>query len=1010
MNITKLVLRRPVSTALVVLGIAVFGFFSIFNFDMELYPDINMPMMIVYTIYPGASPESIEQLVTKEIEDAGEALSGVDSTLSYSYENYSMVAFTYEYDMDMNDAYTDLSAALDALSLPDDSQEPTIMQIDINAQDTVTISASNDGSSDMMSYIEDTVVPALESLSNVAQVEVTGGKENYVRVQLDQQKMEQYGLSMSTITTYLTAADYNIPAGSISAGSQDISVSASDSFASLTDIKNTTLMTSTGSTITLDDVADIAYASKDADSISRYNGESAVTIGVTKNQSASTVTAANQIKEVIEDLQDDDAGVNFEISYNAGESITDSLKSVGQTLISGVILAMIVLFVFFGDLRASLIVGSSIPLSLLATLVCMSLFGFNMNIVTMGALVIAIGMIVDNSIVVIESCYRMIEKGQTYRESAIQGAGTVMMSIVASTITTIVVYVPMTMIEGMAGQMFSQLGFIIVFAMLASLMSALCVVPLLFSRIHPQEKTGGPVNTFLDKVKVVYKRAMRVILKYKKTTLAVTVLLLAGSIFVATTLDFELIPSTYDGSITITGTFRSGTKLEKMDEAFQEIEEAVADDKYFDSYNLQITGNTATLSAYAVDDCKRSSEDAVEKYQTEFEKLTGMDIEVAPSGGGSESMTSYSSDTVDVVLESDDMDALTKAAQQVENMMKNVPGVIHVSSDAQNSQTSAHVVIDQLKAADKGFTAAQIAAELYTTLSGSTAGTIESDGKEYDIILEYPEGTYEDINQLMDKTFISQTGTTTTLSDIAHIEYDEQLQMIQKSDGKYQQTISATCTKAAKSEASDKIEASADKLNYPDGVAVSSSMVSDMRSENLSAIFQSILAGVFLVFLVMAMQFESVRFSIMVMISIPFSLIGSFLALKLAGTSFNMVSMMGFLMLMGIAVNNGILLVDTTNQEKENMPVEDALIKAGQIRLRPILMTTLTTILAMVPMVVGSDNEMMKGMALVIIGGLIASTLLCLLVLPAFYLLISRDGKKKRRFRLFKKKKMKRKR
>lgn len=999
MNLTRLVLKRPVSTMLVLLGIVVFGFFSIFQFDLELYPDIQMPMMIAYTIYPGASPESVEQLITEEIEDAGEALSGVESCLSYSYDNYSMVAFTYDYDMDMNDAYTDLSAALDALNLPDDAKEPVIMQMDVNAMPTVMISASNDGSSDMMAYINDTLVPRLESVSSVAKVEVTGGKENYVRVQLDQQKMNQYGLDITTIAGFVGAADYNVPAGSISAGSQDVSVSTKDSYLSLDDIKNTTLMTNTGAIITLDDVADISFSSKDEESISRYNGETAVSISVTKNQNASTVTVANKIKKAIKELEETDPGVKFSISYDAGASIVDTLKSVAQTLVSGVFLAMLVLFIFFGDWKASLIVGSSIPLSLMATLVCMTLLGYDMNIITMGALVIAIGMIVDNSIVVIESCYRMIEQGCGYKEAAIKGAEVVMMSIVASTLTTVVVYVPMSMISGLSGQMFGQLGVIIIIAMFASLLSALCVVPLMFTKMKPVEREHNKVNSILDRVKKVYDRLMRKLLRRKKTTIFVCVAMLAGTILLATTFQFELIPTTYDGSIKITATFRSGTKLAAMDEQFLEIEEAVAADQNFESYNVTISGNQAQLSAYAVKDCKRTSQEAVEEYQVLFSEMTGVDVFVEATGGGAEDMSEYSTNLIEVVLESADYDALKNGAAQVENMMKKTPGVIHVASDIAASKTGAHVVVDPLKAANVGLTPAQVAADLYQTLSGVTAATMEKDGEEYDIILNYPENAYDDVNKLLEKTFTSQTGATTTLGEIAHIEYDEQLQMIQRSNGKYQVTISATASEAYKSEVTKTINQNIAKMEYPEGVSNGTSMMEDTMVENLTAIFRAILSGIFLVFLVMAMQFESPRFSLMVMVCIPFALIGSFLALFLVGSSLNMVSLMGFLMLMGIVVNNGILLVDTANQQKEHMALEEALISSGKIRLRPILMTTLTTILAMVPMAFFSENKMMQGMAMVIIGGLVASTLLCLLMMPTFYLLLSKDRKDRKKKR-----------
>ncbi|MDO5146662.1 MAG: efflux RND transporter permease subunit [Eubacteriales bacterium] len=999
MNLTKLVLRRPVSTALVVLGIVVFGLSSLFNFNLELIPDIQMPMMLVNTVYPGADPDSIDALITKEIEDAGASLSGVESYMSYSYENYSIVAFTYNYEQDMNDAYTDLSAALDALDLPEDAREPVIMQMDVNAMDTMTISVTNDGSSDMMAYIEDNMVPQLESVSNVAKVAVTGGAENFIRVQLDEQKLNQYGLNINSVASFVGAADYNIPAGTVTAGSQDVSVSASDSFLSLEDLKRTTLTTATGSLITLGDVADISFASKEPESISRYNGQDNVTVGVTKNQSASTVKVTRSIKKVIKKLEASDPGVKFEIIYDSGAEILSSLSSVLQTLVLGVILAMAVLFLFFGDWKASLIVGSSMPLSILATLVIMYLMGFSMNIITTGALVIAIGMIVDNSIVVLESCFRIKEECDDFVEAAVRGTETVMLSIAASTLTTIVVYLPLSIMKGMVGQMFGQLGYIIVFAMLSSLISALCITPLMFTRVRPREKRESRINLILDKTKGGYDRLLRRLLYRKKTTLAVSVGLLVITFFLASSLPFELMPVTYDGSIKITADFRSGTKLSEMDSRVAGIEEMVAGDANFENYSLSIANNQAVLSAYAVEDCKRSSQKAVEEYTKKLGTWTDMDVFVEASGGDSGSMGSFATDQVQVVLTGNDLEALSDGAFQVEEMMRDTPGVIHVSSDAADAKTTAHVVVDPMKAAHAGLSPAMVAADLYSTLTGVTAANMEKDGKEYDIILNYPDGMYENVGQLMGKSLTGQTGKSTMLSEIAHLEYDEQLQMIQRADGRYQVTISATVSGEAKQQAAGEITKKSQEMEYPEGVSLGTSMMTDTMNENLGIIFRAILAGIFLVFLVMAMQFESPRFSIMVMTCIPFSLIGSFLLLFLSRSSLNMVSMMGFLMLMGIVVNNGILLVDTINQEKERRSLEDALVEAGKIRLRPILMTTLTTILAMIPMIVGSDNEMMQGMGLVIVGGLVASTLLCLLMMPTFYLIISRKEGEKGRWR-----------
>ena len=994
MNLTKLVLKRPISTALIVLGIFVFGIFSIPSFDMELIPDIDLPMYLIYTVYPGASPTSIDELVTSKIEDSAETLSGVDSVISYSYNNYCMVALTYDYDQNMNDAYTSLSAALDLISLPDDCQEPTIIEMDVNQVPTIMISATSNGSSDMMAYINETVVPTLEGVSNVARVEVTGGRSNYVRVRLNEDMMRQYGLNISGIAQQVGAADYNVPAGSIKAGSQQISLSTSAEFLSLHDLENTTITTSTGSQICLNDIADISMGVKDPSTLSRYNGAENVSIQVSKVQSASTVRVASRVRRIIGNFEKQDAGVTYDIVYDSGAEIVSALKSVAETLALGVLFAMLVLFLFFGDIRASLIVGSSMPLSVFTTLVLMFVMGFDLNIITTGALVIAIGMIVDNSIVVIESCFRATKEGADLREAAVKGAGTVMMSITASTITTCVVYLPMTMIKGLAGQMFSQLGVIIVIAMIASLISALCIVPLLYVTVKPHEKKTSAVNAMLDGIRRGYDGLLRKLLYRKKTTLLVSIALLILSFFIASTLTFELIPADYDGSITITADFRPGTQLAVMDQEMTEIEQMIQDDPCFENYSLSISGSQAVVTAYAVDDCPRSSEAAVDEYTTAFSGRTGADIAVSPTGGSSSAMSgNYSSDTIDLVIEGEDVGALADACEQLEEAMAAVPGVIHVKSDAATLQTAGHIVVDPRKAASLGLAPAQVALDLYQTMNGVNAAHMEINGSEYDITLNYADGTYDDINKLLSKPLAGAMGNQVILKDIAAVQYDQQLQTIQKRNGKIQNTVSATPTEGRKREVTRAIQTLQRDAVLPAGVAFSTSMIDDMQDENLSAIFNSILAGIFLVFLVMAMQFESPRFSLMVMTCIPFSLIGSFLLLFVTGSSLNMVSMMGFLMLMGIAVNNGILLVDTVNQEKENMALEDALVEAGKIRLRPILMTTLTTILAMVPLGWFSDNKMMASMAFVIIGGLVASTILCLLMMPSYYLIISKKEK-----------------
>lgn len=416
-SLTKLALKRPVSALLIVLALIVFGISSVFGFKMELTPDMEMPMLFVLTFYQGGDPETTQELVTKIVEDSGKTLAGVDSIDSQSTANMSMVMFSYDYGTDIDEAYADLRSALDtaSLKLPEDAQDPVIIEMNMDAQDVMTLSVTTTGDTDVLAFVTDELEPELERVADIADVTVTGGQEDYIRVELHQDKMKQYGVTMSNVSTYITTTDFTIPIGGVNQGSQKISSSASSKPETLLDLQNTPIVTSRGSVIKLSDIATVSMAAKDYDSISRFNGNDSISIGIAKTQSAGTVDVSKQVKKIIEKSSAKNPAVQIAVAYDAADSIISSLSSVGQTLVLGVLLSMLVLFIFFGDFKASLIVGSSMPISLMATMIFMSFAGFSLNIVTMGALVIAIGMMVDSSIVVLESCFRLKDKNPDLR-------------------------------------------------------------------------------------------------------------------------------------------------------------------------------------------------------------------------------------------------------------------------------------------------------------------------------------------------------------------------------------------------------------------------------------------------------------------------------------------------------------------------------------------------------------------------------------------------------------------
>ncbi len=907
-SLTRLALKRPVSSLLIVLALLVFGIGSVFGFKMELTPDMEMPMLFVQTIYQGGDPATTEELVTKIIEDAGKTLSGVESVTSQTTEYISFVMFSYEYGIDIDEAYADLRSALDtaSLQLPDDAQDPVIYEMDMNAQDMMTLSVTSTGDTDVLAFVEDELRPELERLSDVAQITVSGGEQDYIRIQLHRDKMQQYGVTMANVRSYIAATDFTVPIGSVDQGAQSISTSASSKPANLMDLQNVPIITARGTTIALSDIATVSMSARANSSISRYNGQDSISIGIAKVQSEGTVDVSNHVKSLVERVAAKNSAIQISVAYDAADSIKSSLSSVAETLVLGVLF---------------------------------------------------------------------------------------------STITTVVVYLPLATMKGLAGQLFSQLGYTIIFAMLSSLIVAITLIPIFFWKYRPKEKKDTLANQIVGKIGNGYKTLLKHIMLKKKTVMLVAVGLLALAFVLAGQLDQELMSATGIDNMSISIEQRAGTRLEVMDENIRFIEQMIIDDTDFAGCNLTISGSSATITAYPSETCEKSINQLVDIYNEKLLDSVNMSVIVSAGGSGMTSMMSVMSST-EVDLVGDNIEDLRTAARQVDTILMDIPGIIKTSSNLTSDAAQAKIQIDPLKCMNVGLTAVQVAGEMYNASSGIEVMDMTIGTEEYSVRMEYPDGSYADMNQLLNLEIATPTGSTITVGDVAEAVYSDVPNTLMREDGKYQVAITAYTTDAMKYTAKETIVAAVEAAElrgeFPEGVSQTQNMMDEMLMEEFTAIGKAIFTAVFLIFLVMAMQFESPVFSLMVMLSIPFSLIGSFFLLFITGSTLNMTSLMGVLMLVGIVVNNGILYVDTTNQLKEEMPLNDALMESGRLRLRPILMTTLTTILSMIPMIFAQNENaaMMKGMSLIIIGGLVTSTLLILLLLPSFYLLMSKQGRR----------------
>ncbi|ADL03160.1 efflux RND transporter permease subunit [Lacrimispora saccharolytica] len=1009
MGITKGVLKRPVTTILVVLCLFVFGLSSVLSSKMELTPEMNFPMLLISSVYPGANPEDVNDLVTRPVEEAVGTLSGIKNVQSSSQENVSIVVLEYEYGSDMNKAYSDLKKKMDNLDLPDDVETPSVMEFNINEMPVVTLAVKDPSQNNLYNYVNDKIVPEFEKISSVASVGMSGGQKGYVSVRLIPEKMNQYHLTMNSISQAIKAADFTYPAGNTGVGKRDLSVSTGVEVGSVESLKKVPVVAGDGKTIYMEDIADITSTSESQEAIGRYNGEDTITLSINKQQKNSAVDVSKSVTRTIETLKREFPNLDIVVIDDTSDQITSALNSVKNTMVMAVVISMIIIFLFFGDIKASLIVGSSIPVSILVSLILMAAMGFSLNVITMSSIVLGVGMMVDNSIVVMESCFRS-QKGTGFREymqAALEGTGVVLQSILGGTITTCVVFIPLALLEGLTGQMFKPLGYTIVFCMLASLLSAITIVPLCYSRFRPVEKQNSPMGGLVKALQNGYRRIVDKLLNRRAAVMIVSVLLLISSFVLATRLGFELMPEVDQGTITVTAEIKPGLKVEEADKILKKLEDIVTSEEDLKSYMVSYGGSglsfsgakNGTLTAYLKSDRKLSTNQMVNKWKKAMNQLPDCNVTVESTSSMSRmSRMSRMSSKKDfeVILQSSQLDKLKSVSKQMVDELTQNPQLIKVHSDLENAAPVVKVRVDPIKAAAEGIAPSSIGSLLNGMLSGTKASTMDVAGQEVDIKVEYPEDSYDTLDKVEGIMIPNSSGGSVALTDIADIGYEDSPTAINRKNKQYLVTITGSFTDVVKT-AKDK-EAAKKNIDETivnkylnDMVTRAKNSEDESMQEEFSSLFKAIATAIFLIFIVMAAQFESPKFSLMVMTTIPFSLIGSFGFLAAAGVAISMPSLLGFLMLIGTVVNSGILYVDTVNQYRATMDKRTALIEAGATRLRPILMTTLTTVVAMIPMAmaIGKNGETMQGLALVNVGGLTASTILSLLMLPIYYSLMS---------------------
>lgn len=1023
MKLHELSIKRPVAVIMVILMFVVIGAYSLGMLPLEMTPEMDMSMAIVMTTYPNVGSEEVENLVTKNVESAISSVSGVDTITSQSSEGTSIVMVSFASGTDMDEATNDMKDNLEMYDsiLPDDANDPMVVQINSNMMPVAMMNATIEGYDLVQTkkYIDNNLKNKLESVAGVASVNIYGANERQIEVTVDPEKVFGYGISMSDVVSALAAQNQNLPAGSTEGFGKDMSIRTMGKFSDVSDIDYVPIMTGSGQVIYLRDVASVFDTYSDDTSLSRLNDESALSISISKESDANTVEVVNGIKAVLENFEKSNPKFGYQMTMEQASYIENAVSSVAQNAVEGGLLAILVLLLFLGSIRSSLIIGVSMPVSIITTFIGFYFSGMSLNVVSLGGLSLGVGMLVDNSVVVLENIYRRrIIYKEDGRTAGSKGAGQVAGAVVASVLTTCIVYVPILFIDNMMAEMFKQLAFAIIFSQTASLITTFLIVPMLSSRIKDVEHSDKcidfvykPFQKLLNKFYGFYDRTLRKCLKNKKKFMTVPIALFILSLFVLSRLGMTLMSSGDEGAISVSIECPQGTKLEDTNELVCDIEKIIHETKEVKYISTTVgsgggmssalgttSGNSASITITLTDkkDRKRSTNEVVQEVRENLSGITGATISVDASSMA----MSASSDEIQFNFSGANDSELEAYVLKAQEVLGNINGVVETENSLSETKSEVRIYVDSARASRYGLTTSTVAGLINNAIAGKTATKLNEDGTEYDVIVKYPDDYAGDYTKVKNLQIHSPLGSWVTLSDIADVKVEQGYTTLQRIDQK--RTISLTGKLYGTDMGTVNREFAKQMANIekPDGVQQETGGTYTTMMDAMVSLLFAILLGILLMYMVMAAQFESLKEPLIILFSIPLAMIGVVLALVIAGEPLSVVGCIGILMLIGIVVNNAIVLIDFINETRRGDPEqnrEDAIVNSGKARMRPVLMTTITSVLGFLPMALSKadGSEMMKPLAMVLVGGLSVSTLLTLYVIPVVYAIFDDMGIKR---------------
>jgi HAE1 family hydrophobic/amphiphilic exporter-1 len=1036
MNVAQGSVNRPILTFVVFLIIMILGVVSLSRLSIDLMPEITYPTISVVTSYGNVGPEEMEELVTRPVEEALAAVQGVQELTSTSTEGTSVVRVAFDWGTDLDVAANDIRDRIDRVlgRLPEDIERPMIRKFDVSATPIMFLGVSSHMNPlDLRQLIEDQVKYRLERVPGVASVDVWGGLARQIHVDLRADQLNALGLSPDAVLAALRNENRNIPAGPYNQGNMEVLLRTRGEFASLEEIGNTVVTVRKGTSIRISDVADVKDSWEEVRQIIRIDGKATVRIAVTKQSGMNTVKVADAVKAEITRIHRDIPQVQLVALMDTSKYIRQSINNVGNSLILGGILAILVLFLFLRNVSSTAIIATAIPISLLATFGLIYFAGFTLNIMTLGGLALGIGMLVDGAIVVLENIFRHREQGEPPVESALVGTGEVASAVTASVLTTVVVFFPVVFVRGISGIMFQQMAYVVTFSLLCSLVVALTLVPMLASRflrygtaggagVTPSAAAGsagtaGPSagrsarrwlhrvydasgRTF-ERIASRYSAMLDWALGHRKTVIVGTLILFGTSILLVRLIGVELMPSADEGEVDIDLEMAVGTRLDVVDQATHTVEDVVR--SRVPEITSMLTrvggggwrsggGHTANveLSLVSRSERKRSSEEIANALRQPLSNIPGLTVRTRASGGlFMMRLGQTSGDNVEVEVRGYDLETAKNLAARIAEAVRDVPGITDTRISRQEGSPEQIIRVDRQKAAALGLTVSRIGDALETAVGGTQASYYRESGKEYAIFVRLREDDRRDLADLLNLTVINSGGEPVALRNVVSTTSQEGPVRLERKDQERIITVSANFTGRDMGSVVSDIRERLRSVPVPQDFSIVFGGDYEEQQKAFRELLFGFIVAVVLVYLVMAGQFESFRDPFVVLFSIPMATIGVALTMILTGTIFSMQAFIGCIMLAGIVVNNAIVMVDYTNRlrRQHGMELMEAIKLGGARRLRPILMTTSTTVLGLLPLSLGlgEGGEAQAPLARVVIGGLVSSSLITLVLIPVIY-------------------------